>query len=147
MTFVSLRIVRIEWGDCDAAGIVFYPRYFAMFNESTSRLFEAAGFGLKRDMQKRFDLAGWPMADTRARFLRPARYGDDLRITTRISAMRRSSFDVEHLGYIGEELAIEGFETRVWTRPDAERPGGIISAPIPDDVRKAVFDPSSDKGS
>ena len=24
------RTVRIEWGDCDPAGIVFYPRYFAM---------------------------------------------------------------------------------------------------------------------
>jgi len=22
----------IEWGDCDPAGIVFYPRYFAYFD-------------------------------------------------------------------------------------------------------------------
>ena len=29
------RALRIEWGDCDPAGIVFYPRYFAMFDHST----------------------------------------------------------------------------------------------------------------
>ena len=40
---VNRRTVRIEWGDCDPAGIVFYPRYFAMFDASTSFLFEAVG--------------------------------------------------------------------------------------------------------
>ena len=41
---VNRRRVRIEWGDCDPAGIVFYPRYFAMFDASTHALFEAAGW-------------------------------------------------------------------------------------------------------
>ena len=36
------RTVRIEWGDCDPAGIVFYPRYFAMFDHSTVLLIERA---------------------------------------------------------------------------------------------------------
>ena len=36
------RIVRIEWQHCDPAGIVFYPRYFAMFDTSTTYLFEKA---------------------------------------------------------------------------------------------------------
>ena len=31
-----------RWGDCDPAGIVFYPRYFAMFDHSTVLLIEAA---------------------------------------------------------------------------------------------------------
>ena len=26
------RNARIEWGDCDPAGIVFFPRYFEMLN-------------------------------------------------------------------------------------------------------------------
>lgn len=25
---INRRTIRIEWGDCDPAGIVFYPRYF-----------------------------------------------------------------------------------------------------------------------
>jgi 4-hydroxybenzoyl-CoA thioesterase len=30
LTYV--RNTRIEWGDCDPAGIVFYPRFFALFD-------------------------------------------------------------------------------------------------------------------
>ena len=32
----NTRTLRIEWGDCDPAGIVFYLRYFAMFDISTT---------------------------------------------------------------------------------------------------------------
>ena len=42
MTFTNTRKVRIEWADCDPAGIVFYPRYFEIFDASTSALFERA---------------------------------------------------------------------------------------------------------
>ena len=28
---------RIEWGECDPAGIVFYPRFFAMFDNASRR--------------------------------------------------------------------------------------------------------------
>ena len=27
------RTVRIEWGDCDPAGIVYFPRYFEYFDQ------------------------------------------------------------------------------------------------------------------
>ncbi len=40
--FVNRRDVQIQWGDCDPANIVYYPRYFAMFDDSTSVLFEKA---------------------------------------------------------------------------------------------------------
>ena len=26
------RTIRVQWGDCDPAGIVFYPRYFELLN-------------------------------------------------------------------------------------------------------------------
>jgi len=61
--FVNRRTVRIEWGDCDAAGIVFYPRYFAMFDASTHHLFEAAGWK-KKELIREFAIIGTPMVDT-----------------------------------------------------------------------------------
>ena len=39
---VNHRNVTIQWGDCDPAGIVFYPRYFEMFDASTAALFARA---------------------------------------------------------------------------------------------------------
>jgi hypothetical protein len=37
------RTVRIQFGDCDPHGIVFYPRYFEFFDACTEALFERAG--------------------------------------------------------------------------------------------------------
>ncbi len=35
--------ITVEWGDCDPAGIVFYPNYFRWFNQGAHALFGAAG--------------------------------------------------------------------------------------------------------
>ena len=40
---VSHKRLLVEWGDCDPAGIVFYPRYLAWFDDCTTALFLAAG--------------------------------------------------------------------------------------------------------
>ena len=53
--------LRIEWGDCDPAGIIFYPRYFEIFAASTAALFERAlGTTMIRYL-KTFDFAGYPL--------------------------------------------------------------------------------------
>ncbi len=31
----NVHRIRVEWGDCDPAGIVFYPRYFEWFDRCT----------------------------------------------------------------------------------------------------------------
>ena len=58
--FVNRRDVQIQWGDCDPANIVYYPRYFEMFDDSTSIMFEAAGFS-KQDIIRKYGLVGIPM--------------------------------------------------------------------------------------
>ena len=131
---VNRRTVRIEWADCDPAGIVYYPRYFAMFDTSTHALFEAAGWK-KRDLLKQFDIVGYPMVDTRARFVVASAFGDDVVIETRVAAIRNSSFDVEHKVYKpgadGEQLAIEAWETRVWVGRHPDDPTRLKSKPVP----------------
>ena len=87
------KTIHVEWGDCDPAGIVYYPRYFAYFDNCTAALFEAAGLP-KHQMLKWYDIVGIPMVDTRARFLAPSKFGDDIVVESRISEWRRSSFDV-----------------------------------------------------
>lgn len=127
----------IEWGDCDPAGIVFYPRYFAFFDDATGRLFAAAGYP-KFEMTRQFNAVGIPMVDTRSRFYIPSRYGEEITIETRLTDLRSSSFDIYHRVFKGEDLAIEGWETRVWVGADPDRPGGIGARPIPDAVKAAL---------
>ena len=49
---ISRKTIRIEWGDCDPAQIVYFPRYFAYFDACTTALFLKAGLPAKRKMLK-----------------------------------------------------------------------------------------------
>jgi 4-hydroxybenzoyl-CoA thioesterase len=133
--FTHRRTVRIEWGDCDPAGIVFYPRYFAMFDHSTVLLIEAALGKTKHELYRDYDFGGYPMVETRARFLKPTRYCDDVVIDTAVASLGRSSLALTHRLTRDGALAVEGSETRVWVVRDSTRPGGFRPQPIPDDVR------------
>ena len=128
--FVNYRVVRIEWGDCDPAGIIYYPRYFAIFDASTSALIERALGMRKSDYLKAYDFAGHPLVNAHSRFLIPTRYGDEVTIETTVTALRRSSFDVQHRLYKDGALAAEGFETRVWVDGDSAK-GTMKAKPLP----------------
>lgn len=133
-TLINRRTVRVEWGDCDPAQIVFYPRYFAMFDASTHELFRAALGMPKPEWTKRHGIVGIPMVDTRARFMIPSKYGEDIVFESRVKEFRTSSFDIEHKILKGEKVAAECSETRVWAGPDPDRPGGIRGVPVPREV-------------
>ncbi len=129
--FTNRRNVRIVWADCDPAGIVYYPRYFEMFDTSTTALFEHALGMTKFQFLKAYDSLGYPMVDTRARFVLPTRYGDDVVIETTITEVKRSSFSVTHRLMKDGHLAVEGFETRVWVTRDPDDPDKIRAKELP----------------
>jgi 4-hydroxybenzoyl-CoA thioesterase len=133
-TIRNSRMVRIVWGDCDPAGIVFYPRYFAIFDASTAALFERALGVTKYRQLKDYDFAGYPLVRTRARFLRTTRFGDDVIIDTSIN-FGRSSFEIEHRLSRNGDTCVECSEKRVWVVRD-EVTGGIKSHPVPEAVLK-----------
>jgi 4-hydroxybenzoyl-CoA thioesterase len=132
------RKFRIEWGQCDPAGIVFAPRYFDMFSESTILLFEAAGLGKKRAMLGDLGIAGFPMVGVTARFVQPTSYGDQVEIETAPPSFGRSSFSVEHRLMLDGRLCVECTEKRVWAVIDAEK--GMRSEPVPETVRALFAD-------
>ncbi len=125
-------IRQIEWGDCDPAGIVFNPNFFAFFDHGTTMLYEAAGFP-KQQMLATFGIAGCPLVKTSAEFKAPCRFGDEVQITSAIADVRTSSFDIRHELRKDGRLCVTGFETRVWTAKDPET-GSLKSAPIPAEV-------------
>ena len=130
---VNRRLVRIEWGDCDPARIVYYPRYFAMFDASTTALIERALGMSKYDYLKAYDFAGHPLVNAHSRFLIATRFGDEVMIETAVTALRRSSFNVHHRLFKDGALAVEGFETRVWVQGDPVK-GTMKAKPLPQAV-------------
>jgi len=130
----NIRNMRIEWGDCDPAGIIFYARYFEFFDVSTTCLIERA-LGMKKiEYLKAYGFVGHPLVQTRAKFHRPTRFGDDVEIESKLLACGRSSFKIEHRLTLAGVLAAEGSETRVWVGRNPADPKSIKSQAIPPDV-------------
>src|SRR5262245_46856723 len=112
----TTRNERIYWGDCDPAGIIYYPQYFEMFDRCTTAMLEQALGMTKYQYLIHYDFTGHPCVETRARFLLPTRFGDDVIVESTIAELGRSSFKVQHRLSKDGKLAVEGSETRVWVR-------------------------------
>jgi len=86
-------------------------------------------------MLRTYGAAGIAMVDLRIRFLVPSRFGEDVTVESSISEWRNSSFDVHHRLLKGEVLAVECFETRVWTVRSPDDPEKLQSKPVPQEIR------------
>lgn len=133
--FSNTRTWTVEWGDCDPAGIVFNPRYFAFFDHGSALLLEAAGWR-KPDLIKTFDIIGLPLVETTAKFLAPCTFGDDVRIVSEVFHVGRSSFKIRHSLFRDDILCVEGAEVRVWAVQDET--GRMRAAPLPEVVSRRL---------
>ena len=133
----ALYTVRVEWGDCDPARIVYYPNFFRWFDQATRNLFEASGLGWA-ELFERYDTRGMPLVDARAQFRRPARFGDTLEIETVLARWGARSFALGHTIRVGGAVAVEGQETRIWGVSDPADPEGLKAGVIPPEVKARV---------
>jgi len=136
---VNRRTLRIEWGQCDPAGIVFYPQYLIIFDTSTGWLFERTGLK-PLAMRKKYGIVGIPIVEVGARFIMPCRFDDEVIVESEVSEWGRSSFTVRHRILKEGKLALEGFEKRVWAAPHPERPGAIQAQPVPAEIIASLSD-------
>lgn len=141
MALVSRHEITVEWGDCDPAGIVYYPAYFRWSDQATDRLFLAAG--LKRD-----DITsgqwkeGTPLVKAECSFRRASQHGEKLVIESHVSRFGNASFTVSHVFRDATgEIAAEGTETRIWARKDGDA-RSLKSVRIPADVRARLGSPA-----
>ena len=131
----STFVVPVEFGDTDPAAIVFYPHFFRWFDASAWRLFAKAGLTLDV-LQNEFGLVGLPIAEAKSKFIKPARLGDTLEITTHISEWKRKSFDMIHEVRIDGDLIAEGMETRVCAKKADD--GEMRAISIPEEIKKRL---------
>lgn len=123
---------RIRFSHCDPAGIVYYPRYFDMFNGVVEDWFcdrlgiPYAGFLLER----RF---GLPTVRAECTYHRPTRMGEMMGMTPLIRRIGGSSVDLAIVGHIDGDRRLEGRIVLVTTDLDSGR-----SIAIPDFLRDAL---------
>ena len=125
--------VRVQWGDCDAAKIVFYPNYFRWFDAATNVWQETLGGGLS-GLRDKYGLVALPLLEAHANFLRSTRFGDELVIETHLDSWERKVLRLRHRISVGGETAVEGLETRAWCIQNPNDPDALKAAAIPDEV-------------
>lgn len=130
MGFETERLV--EWGDCDAAGIVFFPNFYRWIDGHYHRFTEACAGYDQRTLVADYGLLGTPLRDTGCTFFSPARFGDTLTIASTLTKLGTTSLSFAYVFSRGGTLVAKGRETRVMVR---EVDGVIDKAAIPDPVR------------
>jgi hypothetical protein len=83
MSFLHTTEFSVEFGDCDPAGIVFYPNFFRWMDAASRHFFTAAGVLPWRELEARDGILGTPLVDASAHFERPRRMARPSRSTRR----------------------------------------------------------------
>jgi len=127
----------VEFGDCDPAGIAFYPNYFRWMDAASLHFFRAAGVPPWHELVGQSGIIGTPIVDVSARFLRPASYGDTIAIETTIARWGGRSFVFKHIIRRAGDVLAEGREVRVFARRHPEDPRRIQAVAAPESIRRA----------
>ena len=135
-SIVGVLRTDVSWGDCDPAGIIFYPTYFRWFDAATWALFGSVGHGLKTMIESGYCM---PLVGAQCEFVAPAEPGDRCEVRSRIARWGGKSFVVSHevVRSDGATLA-RGQETRVWGRHVAGPGSPMKGQPISEEL-KALF--------
>ncbi|MGH8733424.1 MAG: acyl-CoA thioesterase, partial [Burkholderiales bacterium] len=84
---------EVHWGDCDPAGIIFYPTYFRWMDAATWAFMASVGYGAKRMREEHLAM---PLVNADCQFLAPAQHGDRCEVRSRIERFGGASFVVAH---------------------------------------------------
>ena len=102
--------VRVRFGDTDPYGIVYFVSYFRYIHRAIEEYLRACGLRPEDTFKNAPEGFGLPIVEAWGRFRRPSRYGDLLRIESRIQELRPKAiiFRFKFYPEIGRELLAEG---------------------------------------
>jgi acyl-CoA thioester hydrolase len=102
--------VRVRFGDTDPYGIVYFVSYFRYCHRAIEEFLRACDLRPEETFKNVQEGFGLPIVEAWCRFRRPARYGDLLRMETRVKEVRSKAlvFAFEFYPETGNELVAEG---------------------------------------
>ena len=111
--------VPVTFGDCDPAGIVFYPNSFrwmdACFHDYLRQ------FGGHREICAKLGSVGLGLVDAGAQFRSAMRDGDRLNIGIAALEWSGKTLTIQYEARVGDKIAFTGQEVRCLFVPSAER--------------------------
>ena len=135
MSKTTVFEIPVTFGDCDPAGIVFFPNFSKWMDAASLHFFVQCGVPPWRELVKTTGIIGTPLLEINTKFMRTATYGETLQVHTCIKEWRDKVFIQHHQVMRGEVLLCEGFETRAFCIRHPDDPDRIKAIPIPEDIR------------
>jgi len=133
---ISQHAVKVNWGDTDQAAIVYYPNYFAWFDQGTTALMESVGLDWDTSTRK-FSIVGMPIVEARSRFMGPCRFRDSLIVESCITEWNSRTFRISHKILNRGTAVAEGHEVRVLAKAHPDDPTRILACAIPAEFKEA----------
>jgi len=127
--------VNVQFGDCDPAGIVFFPNFSRWMDEASFAFFAACGVPPWRELVKTRGIIGAPLLEIHTKFLRPATYGETIEVHTTVEEWSAKTFRHRHVVMRGDTVLNEGTEVRAFCIRDPADPGRIKAIPVPEDIK------------
>jgi 4-hydroxybenzoyl-CoA thioesterase len=134
--------LRVEFGDCDPAAIVWFPNFFRWIDAASRNFFTQCGVPRWEETTRTMGVIGTPLVDTRSRFVKTASYGDTLHIHVSVKEWREKSFvqayRITRDTPGGEpELIMECEEFRIFAARRDDGKNSIRAVPVPPSIRQA----------
>ena len=135
MPKTTFHSVDVHFGDCDPAGIVFFPNFSRWMDAASLKFFMDCGLPPWRELVKTRGIVGTPLLEIHTKFFRPATYGDQIEVHTSIEEWAAKTFRQRHVIKRGDTVLNEGIEVRAFVTRDAADPSRIKAIPIPEDLK------------
>ncbi len=112
--------VEVRYQETDQMGVVYHANYLVWFEIGRTKLIEQLGFTYKELEEEGILL---PVIDARLKYEQPARYGDKIRIETRIKEYKgvRLTFDYVIKNNKGDRL-VTGYTTHSFVKAESFQP-------------------------
>ena len=135
MSKSHLYRVAVQFGDCDPAGIVFFPNFSRWMDEASLAFFMACGVPPWRELAKTRGIIGTPLLEIHTKFMRPATYGETIEVHTTIEEWMAKTFRHRHVVKRGDTVLCESTEMRAFCIKDPQDPQRIKAIAVPEDIR------------
>jgi 4-hydroxybenzoyl-CoA thioesterase len=124
--------IEVRFGDCDPAGIVYYPALYHYCHVAFEETWPVA-LGGSYATFVRVERLGFPTVHVETDFECPVRYGDTVRMSVSVPRVGRSSVDFLFQGFVDDRRVLRSRHTKVCASLDT-----LTSRPVPEALRAAL---------
>lgn len=125
--------IRVNFGDTDAAGIVYYPNYFKWFDIAGHQFFRSIGLPPSKLATEQNIIL--PLLDVSCTFEAPLYYDEIITVKTVVSEINHKTIKLHHEIFRENIRTSYGYEVRGWVKNEN---GNIRAVPIPEDIKSIL---------